>query len=184
MRPATLALVLILASVHAASAQTVIYRPWGLRPITPAVAPVGPAYNYGFGSAYSPWGYGSPWSYPYTGSILFPGFGATETPRMRPTLYPAIPLPPREVIAAKLAGDDDDRATLILTLPRADAQVWMDGKLMSQSGTRRRFLTPSLNPDKQYVLEVQVRWVDEAGPQTRTRKVSVSAGDSRDVIIR
>jgi uncharacterized protein (TIGR03000 family) len=190
MRSLLLSLALILGCAAGASAQVVIFRP-GYRGAP--VSPFNPAPFYntgispGYAGGYSPWGY-NPWGYGfgygYGGPILLPGFAADDPPRMRSSVYPAIPLPPRDIIAAKLAGEEDGRATLRLTLPSDDAQVWLDGKLMGQAGVNRRYVTPALNADKQYVMQVRVQWMDETGPQTRMRTVTLSAGATRDLTIR
>lgn len=196
MRTITLAALVCLGWGPGNLQAQVIGLPWGTPAFPPPIAPA----SYGFSSPFSPYGgnpyggfpfggYGYGYGYGYggygwgTGSYILPGFTAAEPPRMRATVYPAIPLPPRQVIAAKLSGVDDSKAFLTLVVPQENALVWLNGAPMSLTGLERRFVTPPLDPGE-YIFQVRVQWQDEFGPQTRTRKVYLSPGSDRTVNIR
>lgn len=71
-------------------------------------------------------------------------------------------------------------ATIELTVP-ADAQVWFNGQVTTQTGTTRRFVTPPLNPEGDYSYEVKVSWMRDGQPVDETRQLSVTAGAFRQV---
>lgn len=133
----------------------------------------------GFGLGYSSY----PAGFGINGPTILPGFGAATSPRMRPTVYPAIPLPTNEVIAAQLAGSDENRATLNLRVPTTNARVFIEGVQMTQSGTQRQFVTPALEPGS-YQTQVRVEWDTERGQQSRLRTITLSPGTERTVTIR
>jgi uncharacterized protein (TIGR03000 family) len=55
-----------------------------------------------------------------------------------------------------------NKARIRVRLP-AKAELWLDGKKLSLTGTVREFTTPDLKPDKVYSFLVKSRWVDEDG---------------------
>jgi uncharacterized protein (TIGR03000 family) len=59
----------------------------------------------------------------------------------------------------------------------ADAEVWVEGTKTEQTGTRRTFVSPPLNPDETYIYTVRARWHGADGEVVRTRKAQVSGGD-------
>jgi uncharacterized protein (TIGR03000 family) len=59
----------------------------------------------------------------------------------------------------------------------ADAEVWVEGTKTTQTGTRRTFISPPLDPDEIYTYSVRARWHGADGEVDRTRKAQVSAGD-------
>jgi len=153
----------------------------------------GPNFGYGgmgphypsYGASpflYNPYGYGMN-SYSYSGPIALPGFAASGySPRWRSSLYPALAASALNnnndtLIIPASSQAADDRARLEIRVPAANAQVWLDGVRMTQTGTSRRFVTPALDPKSRYSYEVKVRW-DNGSPQEETRRVSVRAGDS------
>lgn len=132
------------------------------------------------------WNYASPYMSGfnrYSTTILYPGFGASEPPpRMRPSLYPAIPEPPDDVIAAAMGNTPKDRARLEIHVPVATAEVYLDGVLTRQTGIDRVYVTPRLNPTSTYAMNVQVRWQSENGqPVTKQGEVTVIAGKTTTV---
>jgi len=185
MRSLLLAIVLLLGVAHInVNAQVILMPRFGQRVMNPfnPVPMNFPSPTVGAG----PVGLGA---VPYTmlgpnGPTLLPGFGADITPRMRPTVYPAIPLPSPDIIEAALGSGSDGRASLTIIVPQANAQVFMDGVRMEQSGIRRQFITPRLAGGSDYTLEVQVQWQGERGPQSRSRTVTVTPGGEQTITIR
>jgi len=145
----------------------------------------GAGYGYPFAVGGSPY-YGVPYVNGFGATpLILPGFAATEPPRARPSVKPAIPLPSREVIAAALEGGGDarDRARITLNVPNDAARVWIDGVPMSQSGRSRQYVTPPLSGAASFTLNFRVEWNDDFGRQSRTRAVPVTPGESRTVTI-
>ena len=155
-----------------------------------------PGYLAPFGGApgiYSPYyGSGGMYSSPYNLNgynrsvpMIYPGFGASEMPRSRPTVYPAIPEPSQPIILAALASDDKDKARIDLHVPTADAKVYLDGTLTRQAGLDRSYVTPKLAAGKRYAFKMEVVWEDESGMRrTVTRQLRVRAGETTSVNLR
>src|SRR5262249_32174422 len=59
----------------------------------------------------------------------------------------------------------------------ADAVLWFDDSPTSQTGTSRRFVSPPLNPGKEYSYRIKGRWKENGQDVTSTREVAVHAGD-------
>jgi uncharacterized protein (TIGR03000 family) len=116
----------------------------------------GPAYTYSTPT----YTYSTPTYYPPLGQVLSVTSAAPES-----SYY---------LTAAEVEGP---RAIQIdMHLP-ADAKVWFDDAPTSQTGALRRFVSPPLDPDKDYFYQVKVRWQEDGRDVTRTRKVEVHAGD-------
>lgn len=183
MRSILLALALLLGCAHSqVQAQVILLPRYGPRvmnpfPYSPPVTYTMPSYNIGsIGVPYATMG--------LTGPTIYPGFGAQDPIRLRPTVYPAIPLPKKEIIEASLSGAEDNRASLTIVVPESNARVFLDGVMMNQSGIRRQFTTPPLASGSDYVFELLVQWQDERGPQSRTRSVTVTPGGEKTVYVR
>ena len=152
---------------------------WGGRPWTGGAWGGVPAVSSTF---YNPgWTYPTPFatnSFARSGPVILPGFAASDPPRARPTLYPAIPTPSRNIIQAALQDDSDNRAYIEVQVPTANARVSLDGVVTQQTGTTRYFKTPTLNPNSRYTFQVEVSW--QEGGQTRTmrRQLTLRAGET------
>ena len=68
-------------------------------------------------------------------------------------------------------------ATVEVRVP-TDAELWFDGTAMAQTGDRRAFTTPALNPRLTYTYDVTARWTENGKEVTRTRDVGIGAGSS------
>jgi uncharacterized protein (TIGR03000 family) len=71
----------------------------------------------------------------------------------------------------------DENAAVIAVRVPANAELWFDGYKASQSGQVRQFETPTLDPAQEYTYEVRARWTENGHDVSRTRRVSVHAGD-------
>ena len=154
-------------------------------------------YGYG-GYGYGGWGnpgYGYPANgYPGYGYSGWTGYGllsapvvtpvvsyastATPAPMLRPAVYPATAWrdPDPEPTATTR------RAQINVSVPSADAQIWIDGVRMKQTGLERRFVTPVLDAGTDYEMEVRASWRDSAGAsQSQTRRISVRAGGQQSL---
>jgi len=74
----------------------------------------------------------------------------------------------------------DSSATVQVLVP-PDAELWLDGNKLEQTGSVRSISTPSLAPGKTLKHEVRATWVANGQPVTQTREVQVQAGNQRIV---
>jgi uncharacterized protein (TIGR03000 family) len=100
---------------------------------------------------------GGPWIAP---EVRFRPFGLLPVGRR----YEALPAP-------------KGSAQIIVTVPDANAQVWVEGRLMSAMGKERTFVSPPLQPGITYRYEIRARWGDEQETVERTRRVPIRMGE-------
>ena len=58
----------------------------------------------------------------------------------------------------------------------ADADVFIDGAPMTQTGTERIFNSPPLEKGYRYSYTIRARWTEDGSPVEQTRTVSVTPG--------
>jgi uncharacterized protein (TIGR03000 family) len=119
--------------------------------------------NYGFGPYSGLYGYPTStyyWGYPYD-----------ERPRYSLGHY----------LPASVVRQPDNRATIRLQAPTADAEVWFDCEKTSQTGTIRDYYSPPLTPGKSYVYRIRVRWLENGKPVEKERTIHVRANTRQDV---
>lgn len=73
-------------------------------------------------------------------------------------------------------GQMDNRVLIMMRVP-PDAQVWFDDQKTAQTGLTRSYITPPLNPNRDFAYQVRVQWMQNGHPVDRVRKVDVHAGD-------
>lgn len=64
------------------------------------------------------------------------------------------------------------------------ATVWVDGQLLDQEGSTRRYISAMLLPRQQRIHEVKVRWTELGEPVILESAVAVQAGDAKTVNFR
>jgi uncharacterized protein (TIGR03000 family) len=147
------------------------------------------SYNPGM---YSPYPYFPYYSTSYASTFTVPGWAANGYARSvppaqaaaRPTQYPAVALPASSPLL-QVEAQSGTRAGLAITVPNAQALVWIEGTMMNQTGTMRRFTTPQLQLGKDYSYDIAVRWTDSQGElRTARRTVTFQAGDEVPVTFR
>jgi uncharacterized protein (TIGR03000 family) len=137
--------------------------------------------NYGY--AYPSYGYASP-SYGYSYPSTYEGYYPTA-----PTVVGSSPLTGTVLPAS---GSENSftpslsatpavaaPATVTVFVPEG-AQVWLDGKETTGTGTSRVFTSPKLEPGQSSVLAVKARW----GGSTYSAQVPIQAGDKFSVDLR
>jgi uncharacterized protein (TIGR03000 family) len=72
-------------------------------------------------------------------------------------------------------GGGPDCACIVVHVP-AGAQVWLEGKPTTQSGSTRTFVSPPLPPKQNFVYQVRVRWKGDAGVTEQSQNVVVQSG--------
>jgi uncharacterized protein (TIGR03000 family) len=96
----------------------------------------------------------------------------------------AIALCATELAAAQLATQQRP-ATIRLMLPYANAQVVVDDMPTRQSGTERTFVSPPLDPGRNFSYTIKATWrPNNYVTITRTRKVTVQAGQTVEADLR
>jgi uncharacterized protein (TIGR03000 family) len=128
-------------------------------------------YSYAPGS-YSTYNYW-PDYYLHAYSLLDSLNAANAAGRYQP-VYPSTDAP--EAPAPPPTGE----ARLDVRVP-AGAELWVEGKRMSQTGEYRQFVSPPLEPGKDYAYRMRVRWIENGREVERTRDVVVRPGDQLDV---
>ncbi|HLJ94383.1 MAG TPA: TIGR03000 domain-containing protein [Gemmataceae bacterium] len=63
----------------------------------------------------------------------------------------------------------------------ADAQVWIDGTKTQQKGTVRQFISPPIEPGRQYSYKIEAKWMDKGNERTRTQTLAVRPGELQRV---
>jgi uncharacterized protein (TIGR03000 family) len=136
--------------------------------------------------SFFPWfgyGYYGPYGYAYGPGYYDSYYGG------QPYVYSTSPSyvgPPYNymgpVSSAPPAAPANTTAELDVSLPVADAQVWVDGKRMpSTPSTQRSFVTPPLQPGQASTYKVTAVWVENGQEMRVERTVPVSAGTTATV---
>jgi uncharacterized protein (TIGR03000 family) len=68
------------------------------------------------------------------------------------------------------------RVEITMHVP-AGARIWFDGEATVQTGATRMFVSPPLDPERQYAYQIRVRWNEGGDVVERTRRLTVQAGD-------
>jgi uncharacterized protein (TIGR03000 family) len=111
-----------------------------------------PSYDYGYGAAPYDYGYSTPAVINnYNLDYGTPSDNASQQQASDPTAHIEVRVP-------------------------ADAEVWFGTGKTSQTGTRREFVSPPLEPGKGFTYEIRARWVENGKEVTQTRRLDVSAG--------
>jgi uncharacterized protein (TIGR03000 family) len=76
----------------------------------------------------------------------------------------------------------DTRAHLTVEVPSSSAQVWLEGRPMTQDGTVRAFISPPLESGHDYTYTVRARWLHNGSANDQTQTVRVRPG--QDVVVR
>lgn len=133
--------------------------------------------NYGFGGTYISSGiYGytdAPPSVP-----VMPSYPAT-TQQPEP---PAPPSPPPVLVVVPAAAAQDNRVYIDINLP-ADAELYIQGIKMQQTGTVRRFTSPVLDPTRHFTYEIRAVWKENGREVSASRKLGVRAGDQQTITL-
>jgi uncharacterized protein (TIGR03000 family) len=74
----------------------------------------------------------------------------------------------------------EKKALLHVSLP-ADAELWLNGKRMTRTGTEREFITPKLQEGETYAYQIKARWTQDGRPQEETIDVKVRANKTTNV---
>jgi uncharacterized protein (TIGR03000 family) len=151
--------------------------------------------GYGFYRPYYP-GWYRP--YPFIGvgvgvGFYAPYYGSYAYPVAPGYVYPASPygyppgiagsgpdgaMPPGMMGQPPKDRPPPDNAGHLQLMVPADADVFVDGQKISQTGATREIVTPALQPGTRYTYKISVRYADAQGKQIDdTREISFQAND-------
>jgi uncharacterized protein (TIGR03000 family) len=135
-------------------------------------------FGFNFGFPFFPC-FSSPTSFASAGPAFAAGpYLYSAVPAEHQFLYPSEPPAPGLPSAENTAAPERTAVALIdVRLPVAGAEVWIDGKKTTQTGDVRFFESPPLAAGRQYVYEVRASWTVDGEEVTKTRRVTVRAGD-------
>jgi len=68
------------------------------------------------------------------------------------------------------------QALVVVKVPDADAEVWIQGQPMPVKGPERIFASPTLEPGLVYTYEIRARWRESTRTTDQTRTVPIRAG--------
>jgi uncharacterized protein (TIGR03000 family) len=74
------------------------------------------------------------------------------------------------------ASPVSEPATINVAVP-ADAEIRFEGVRTALNGPQRRFVSPPLEPGRDYSYDVQASWRQDGRDVTHTRRVTIHAGD-------
>ena len=97
----------------------------------------------------------------------------------RSSMYPRsgepIPAP------GQLEGQTTTTGAVLDFVAPADAQIWVDGRLVQRTGDRYRFQSGPITTGRNQSFEVRAQWNDNGRVVNQTRNVSVGAGGNTKV---
>jgi uncharacterized protein (TIGR03000 family) len=70
----------------------------------------------------------------------------------------------------------DPTAAILVAQAPENAAVWLQGKLMPQTGTRREYRSPALDVGKKYIYTVHAAWIENGKLVSHTQQFTVRAG--------
>jgi uncharacterized protein (TIGR03000 family) len=79
---------------------------------------------------------------------------------------------------------DSRKALLTVIVPASDAQIWLNGTLMSSQGFERNYSSPPLDLGVNYTYSVKAQWTRDGKPVEQLRDVTVRAGQRSTVDFR
>src|SRR5262245_36241375 len=90
--------------------------------------------------------------------------------------YPPAVIANESLVGSQLyAYRSYDSATINVNVP-ADASISFDGSMTVQRGEQRQFMSPPLEPGKEYTYDVQVSWKQDGRDVMRKRHITFHAG--------
>jgi uncharacterized protein (TIGR03000 family) len=107
---------------------------------------------------------------------------AATVPSLAPPIYPRRNIDPRPINAPNLADLDADGGMAIITVSVPEnAEVFLQGKRMEETGSVRRFSSPHLEAGKGYTYTVRAKWTENGKRYDESMDVPVRAGDRKSV---
>jgi uncharacterized protein (TIGR03000 family) len=121
------------------------------------------AYGYGY------WPYSYFDTYRYWPSYYYPGIGGSYNPTsFVPSSY-----------ESPLTSPSFD--TSITVRVPSNAEVFIQGKKMSETGSERRFSLPSLDPSTTYDYDVKITWSENGNKISDEKHLKIHGGDHQSL---
>jgi uncharacterized protein (TIGR03000 family) len=73
----------------------------------------------------------------------------------------------------------DDKGHVVVKLPRANAELLIDGNKTEQKGKSRRFVSAAIAEGRTRTYQLTARWREKGTEVERTRKITLRAGQHR-----
>jgi uncharacterized protein (TIGR03000 family) len=70
----------------------------------------------------------------------------------------------------------NSRVTLNFTVP-ANAKIWIENSPTGRAGRQRHFVSPPIQPGRDYSYDIQVKWEESGREVSQKRHITVHAGD-------
>ena len=70
-----------------------------------------------------------------------------------------------------------DRAFVRISVPDANAKIFVEGQDMNDNGNLRTYRSPPLKDDRNYSYEIRTEWTENGQARKETRKFPVHPGD-------
>ena len=72
-------------------------------------------------------------------------------------------------------------ARVDVSVPAADAEVWIEDTKMTQTGLTRTYSTPALAPGSDFNYDIAAQWLENGKPKKETQTVTVRSGETTRV---
>jgi uncharacterized protein (TIGR03000 family) len=134
-------------------------------------------YGSGYGTASY---YHAPVSASYASPCCGTTYGTVGTYGSTSSYTPPVAMPNAGTTASTTSSTTNaNAATITVMVPAADAQVWIDDNLTTQSGKERTLTTGTLTDGKPQEYVVKARWTDDNGKKVeKTKTVTAKAGQT------
>ncbi len=141
--------------------------------------------NFTYGNYYHPYS-GNYWDYsysaPYYSGYYNPGTAPVYSGDVGPGYFGQYAATGRNTgyEGAYESSDENlnnpNAVSINIRVP-ADAKVWFDGQSTRQQGTFRQFVSPPIQQGKDYTYDIKAQWNDNGKTVTKTKTVTVHAGE-------
>jgi uncharacterized protein (TIGR03000 family) len=105
-------------------------------------------------------------AYPYYDSILYTPPASSSGPSG----------PSADIGQPVVSSTPSDTTAHVTVKVPADAEVWLEGKKTTSTGSVREFQSPPLEAGYEYTYTLRARWLQNGKEITQTQEVGVSAG--------
>jgi uncharacterized protein (TIGR03000 family) len=133
-----------------------------------------------YGGRYYGRGYYSPYYFGYYDRPYYAPYYYSYDYSTPDYYYPDAP----EIRRSFYSGPAEQSASVRVTVPTVDAQVWFDNAPTTQRGTQRTFHSPALQPGSNYTYTIKARWTENGQAVEQQRQVQVQPGQSVSVDFR
>ncbi len=152
-------------------------------------------FGLGLALGYPGWGGYYGWGYPSYSYYAYPSYGYYNDYYAQPYIYstpsysypwydtygyssPSLPATTYEgAEESSMANESPNSAMVDVRVPNPNAQIWIEGQKTNQQGTFRQFVSPPLDPNRDYTYHVRAQWQQNGHEVDQTRDVAVHAGD-------